>query len=161
MGYTALDLLDKIIYVIEKKKNICDVELEKMKNNAGIYVLIKVFMKNLDKSITFINALKKEIKKTDMEEIDFNIYDKISFSIHEFSNKMGSLDTFNTKSISKYFLDFQKDVLSLYIYIQGKIVQKQEDINTSTYMVLNTMIVQKKEQIKGLERLNEKYYQFK
>lgn len=49
-------------------------------------------MKNLDKSIAFTKNLKKEIEKTHMEEIDFAVYDKISFSIDEFSSKVVALN---------------------------------------------------------------------
>lgn len=158
LGYTTLDLLDKIIYVVEKKKNICGVKLENTKNNTRIYVIAKVFMKNLDKSIAFTKDLKEEIKKTEMEEIDFIVYDKISFSIDEFSSKIVALDILDIESIFEYCLDFQKDILALCTYIQGKIVQREEDMDTSTYKALNTMIVEKKKQVKKLEDFYKKYY---
>lgn len=157
MAYTVLDLLDKIIYVEEKKKNICGVELEKVKDDTRIYILVKVLMKNLNDSIEFHKELKEEVKKTEMEEIDFIIYDKVSFLIDEFSNKVIAPDNFNIKSIFKCCLDFQNNILSLYIYIQGKIVQREEDVGTSTYKVLNTMIVEKKKEVKELEDFAKRY----
>lgn len=157
MAYTVLDLLDKIIYVEEKKKNICGTGLEKIKDDTRIYILVKVLMKNLNDSIEFHKELKEEVKKTEMEEIDFIIYDKVSFLIDEFSNKVIAPDNFNIKSIFKCCLDFQNNILSLYIYIQGKIVQREEDVGTSTYKVLNTMIVEKKKEVKELEDFAKRY----
>ncbi|MBE6064693.1 hypothetical protein [Clostridium cochlearium] len=157
MAYTALDLLDKIIYVEEKKKSMCGIRLEKIKNNTRIYVLVKVLIKNINENIEFNKKLRKEIEKTEMEEIDFVVYDKISFLIDEFSNKIVAPDVFNIKDIFKSCLEFQKDILALYIYIQGKVVQKQADVGTSTYKVLNTMIAKKKKELKELEDFEKKY----
>lgn len=157
MAYTVLDLLDKIIYVEEKKKNICGVELEKVKDDTRIYILVKVLIKNLNDSIEFHKELKEEVKKTEMEDMDFIVYDKVSFLIDEFSNKVIAPDNCNIKSIFKCCLDFQKNILSLYIYIQGKIVQREEDVGTSTYKVLNTMIAEKKKEVKELEDFAKKY----
>ena len=65
---------------------------------------------------------------------------------------------FNIKSVFKSCLEFQKDILALYIYIQGKVVQKQADVGTSTYKVLNTMIAKKKKRIKRIRRFSKKKY---
>lgn len=158
MAYTVLDLLDKIIYVEEKKRNICGIGLEKVKDDTRIYILVKVLMKNLNDSIEFHKELKEEVKKTEMQEIDFIVYDKVSFLIDEFSNNVMAPDNFNIKSIFKCCLDFQKNILSLYIYIQGKIVQREEDVGTSTYKVLNTMIAEKKKEVKELEDFAKRYF---
>lgn len=157
MAYTASDLLAKIIYVEEKKRSICGARLEEIKNNTRIYVLIKVLMKKLDENIEFNKKLKEEVEKTQMEEINFVVYDKISFLIDEFSNKIVAPDVFNIKSVFKSCLEFQKDILALYIYIQGKVLQKQADVGTSTYKVLNTMIAKKKKELKELEDFQKKY----
>ncbi|QBD87863.1 hypothetical protein EW636_10110 [Clostridium tetani] len=157
MAYTALDLLDKIIYVEEKKRDICGAGLDKAKNDMRIYILIKVMMKNLDRSIEFHKELKEQMLKSKMEEIDFIVYDKISFLIDEFSTKLLAPDIFNIKGLIKFCLEFQRDILALCIYIQGRIVQREEDMNTSTYKALNAMIVEKKKEIKNLEEFDKKY----
>ncbi|CDI50296.1 hypothetical protein [Clostridium tetani] len=157
MAYTALDLLDKIIYVEEKKRDICGAGLEKAKNDTRIYILIKVIMKNLDRSIEFHKKLKEQMSKSKMEEIDFIVYDKISFLIDEFNGKLLAPDIFNVEGLIKFCLEFQRDVLALCIYIQGKIVQREEDMSTSTYKALNTIIVEKKKGIKNLEDFAKKY----
>ncbi|AAO36604.1 hypothetical protein K144313037_19270 [Clostridium tetani] len=157
MAYTALDLLDKIIYVEEKKRDICGAGLDKAKNDMRIYILIKVMIRNLDRSIEFHKELKEQMLKSKMEEIDFIVYDKISFLIDEFSTKLLAPDIFNIKGLIKFCLEFQNDILALCIYIQGRIVQREEDMNTSTYKALNAMIVEKKKEIKNLEEFDKKY----
>lgn len=69
MAYTALDLLDKIIYVEEKKRDICGAGLDKAKNDMRIYILIKVMIRNLDRSIEFHKELKEQMLKSKMEEM--------------------------------------------------------------------------------------------
>ena len=144
MAYTAIDLLDKVIYVGEKSKSMYDKSLEGLQKNSTIYLVIKVISKNLCKNIEYYKKLKEENCNAGIEEIDFVIYDKISSLINEFTNKIIIIDTIDIKSSIEVSLNFQKDVLALFISIQGRLIKSEKDIKTKTYEILSDMIKEKK-----------------
>lgn len=159
MAYTAIDLLDKVIYAGEKSKGMYDKSLERLQKNSTSYLVIKVISKNLGKNIEHYEKLKEEICITDLEEIDFVIYDKISSLINEFTNKIIFIDTIDIKSSIEVSLNFQKDVLALFISIQGWLIKSEKDIKTKTYEILGDMIKQKKKSIGKLEEFVKEHSQ--
>ena len=113
MAYTAIDLLDKIIYTGGKNKNMYDDSLEKLQKNTPNYLVIKVISRNLGISIEYYRKLKEETYNIDLEEIDFIIYDKISFLINEFTYKI-LLDTRDIKSSIRVIFKFSKGCVSTF-----------------------------------------------
>ncbi|WP_027623044.1 hypothetical protein [Clostridium lundense] len=157
MSYTVLDLIDKIIYMIDKKKDICKSILDNMKKGTSVYILMSVFMKNLDTSAKYYMNLKKDVSIEDLDKIDFAIYDKMSFLMNEFNSKTIFEESTSVRDIIDSWLSFQKDALALYIDIQGRLVKNEDDVKTNTYKIIANMINQKKNYIKGLEDFAEKY----
>ncbi len=158
MPYTAVDLLDKAIYTAEKKKLLCLKSLEKIENGTPSYIVMNVIVKNLKQNIEYHKKLKEEIQASDEEEIDFIIYDKISFLINEFNQKIIMPDSTNIKSLISSYLNFQKSLLSLYIDIQGRLVKNEKDVRTNTYKIMFSMIKEQEKIIKNLEEFIKKYY---
>jgi hypothetical protein len=156
MAYTAIDLLDKIIYTGGKNKSMYDDSLEKLQKNTPNYLVIKVISKNLGISVEYYKKLKEETHNIDLEEIDFIIYDKISFLINEFTYKI-ILDTRDIKSSIESYLNFQRNVLALFISIQGGLVKKEKDINTKVYEILGNIIKEKKKNIDKIEEFIKSY----
>ncbi|WP_027623038.1 hypothetical protein [Clostridium lundense] len=157
MSYTAIDLLEKIIGVTGKKKEICKISIEGEKKELSMYMINNIFIKNLDKSIQHYNDLKEEIKNSSLEDIDFVIYDKISFLIDDFNRKQIITESTDVKSIVECCLNLQKGTLALYIDIQGRLIKNEDDVKTKTYKIIEDMISEKEKYIKDLEDFCNKY----
>jgi len=87
MGYNVIDLIDKAIDIEVRRKIIFENIGQKKSDIPSIKIISKVMIKNVDKTIQYYETLKKEIGNDDLDEIDFVIYDKISFLINEFNKK--------------------------------------------------------------------------
>lgn len=157
MSYTAIDLLDKVIYISEKKKAICSAFMNEKSRNNNARMVMNIFIKNLDKSIQYYKNLKEEIKDSPLEEIDFVIYDKISFLMDAFNRKEIATESMSAKDILECCLNFQKDTLALYIDIQGRLIKNEDDIKTNTYKIIKDMISEKEKYIKDLEDFCNEY----
>ncbi|EFG89043.1 hypothetical protein CLCAR_1227 [Clostridium carboxidivorans P7] len=100
-----------------------------------------------------MNDLKKELGDLNPDEIDFGIYDKMSFLINEFNKKVYVAEIINTREYLKFSLGFQKDVYSLIIDLQGRFVKSTRDTDTKTYEILSNMINNKASHIAILEKI--------
>ncbi len=156
MSYTTVDLINKAIYTTQKKKKLYSKQLEKVEGKTLFYVLTSVIMKNLDNSIEYYDELKREIS-SDVEEIDFATYDKISFTINEFNQKMLTPNITNTKDLMNCHLNFEKSLLTLYISIKGRLVKNKEDIKSTAYEVTSVMIIDVEKNIEKLEKFIRNY----
>ena len=87
MAYNVLDLLNKAINIAEKRKRTYNEAILNISKNSSLYILINVLIKNIDRTIEYYKKLKLETNTVTGEEIDFDIYDKISFLINEFNQK--------------------------------------------------------------------------
>lgn len=157
MAYTVIDILDKVIFTTEKKKKSCDEVLKDLDVNSSTHILLRVLTQNLGKSIKYYEKLKLEFKNSPEEEIDFVIYDKISFLINEFNHKVIVPENMDVKNILKCCLEFQNDELALYIDIQGRIVRNEKDVETNTYKILQSMILEKQRYIYTLTNFMKRY----
>lgn len=119
--------------------------------------MMNIFIKNLNKSIQYYKNLKEEIKNLPLEEIDFVIYDKISFLIDTFNRKEIVTESMSAKDILECCLNFQKDTLALYIDIQGRLIKNENDVKAKTYKIIEDMIREKEKYVKDLEEFSNKY----
>jgi hypothetical protein len=106
----------------------------------------------MDKTIQYYETLKKEIEDKNYEEIDFGIYDKMSFLINEFNENISVPEINNVKSFLEFSLVLQKDTYALFVDIQGRFVKNTSDTHTKTYAILSDIINNKAKFIKMLER---------
>jgi hypothetical protein len=157
MAYNVLDLLDKAINIAEKRKKIYNEELTNISKDSSLYILMNVLIKNVDRTIEYLEKLKLETDNLTGEEIDFDIYDKISFLINEFNQKLFIPENLNIKTLLESSLDIEKNVLALYIDIQGRLVKKKEDTETNVYKLLSRVILQKEKKIKDLQTFIKTY----
>jgi hypothetical protein len=156
LSYTTVDLINKAIYTTQKKKKLYLNQLENVEGKTLFYVLTSVIMKNLDNSIEHYNELKREIGN-DVEEIDFTTYDKISFTINQFNEKMLNPNIINTKDLMNFHLNFEKSLLILYISIKGILVKNKKDVETTAYEVTSDMIIEVEKNIEKLEKFIKNY----
>lgn len=157
MGYNILDIIDKTINIAKKRKELYLSMGEKNSSNNAIKVISLVLAKEVDKSLKYYNELKKELGNNELDEIDFYIYDKISFIINEFYNGLHEIEVRNSKEFMKFTLEHEKNTLSMFINIQGRFANNKSALQTRTYEILSKVIKAKNEHIKMLESvLNKK-----
>jgi hypothetical protein len=156
MGYNVIDLIDKAIKGAIRRKELhenigrekCDIQ--------SIKIMSKVLVKEIDRTIQYYEILKKEIDIVEFEEIDFYVYDKISFLIDEFNKKIYMPPIDNIREYLKFSLHIEKDLKSLLIDVQGRFVKNTSDLNTKTYEILSDMINNKASIIEVLEKILNK-----
>lgn len=153
MGYNVIDLIDKAINMAIKRKSIYK-KIEEQKNDIpSIKVMSNVLTKEVNKTIAYYEKLKKEIGDEEFEEIDFWIYDKISFIINEYNKKNYVPEVNNVREFLKFSLDLEKDIYALIMDIQGRLVKNSDDVNTKTYKILTKIIKNKEKHIETLENI--------
>lgn len=153
MGYNALDLLDKAIIIAIKIRTIYEKISHEKCDIEHVKVFSTVLIKQVNKHIQYLEALKKELINEDFEDIDFGIYDKMSFLINEFNKKIYISDISNVRSYLKFSLELEKDALSLLIDIQGRYVKTASDTSTKTYKLLSAIINLNAKYVATLEKM--------
>lgn len=152
MGYNIIDIINKSMDISRRRKNIY-ISIGKEKSDIpSIKIMSVVLIKEIDRTLDFYEKLKREVANKEFEEIDFDIYDKISFLINEFNNKIIINEVNNTREFLKLSLSLEKDVYSLLMNIQGRLVKNTSDTNSETYKILSDIIKYKAKHIETLEK---------
>ena len=150
MAYNVLDLIDKAIDIVSNKLNIYKQIL--MEEDLNTTVLVRnAYIKECEKSILHYKELKSKLQNRELEEIDFVVYDKISFLINEFNSKHGNKKVANKKELNEFTLNYEKDSLALLIDVQGRLIRKESDTTSIAYEVINKIIKKKKAYIRNLK----------
>lgn len=152
MGYNVIDLIDKSIDIANRERKIYETIAEENFNIPPIKILSKVLIAHVDKDFKYFEDLKRNLMNVEVEDIDFGIYDKMSFLINEFNKKIYIKKVINARDYLEFSLNFQKDVYSLLIDIQGRSVKCTDDVSTETYKTLSYMINNKVKHIAVLEK---------
>lgn len=153
MGYNVIDLINKAINISIKKKSIYKQIGQQKSDILSIKIVITTLIKQIDKTIQYYETLKEEIEDETFEEIDFGIYDKISFLINEFNITVSEPRINNARNFLEFSLDLEKRTYALFIDIQGRFVKNTSDTHTKTYIILSNIISNKAEFIATLEKL--------
>jgi hypothetical protein len=140
MGYNIIDIINKVINIAIRRKTIFQNIGQSKCDIPSINIMSKVLVKQIDKTIHYLETLKKEIGNTQFEEIDFVIYDKMSFLINEFNKKLFVPEINSVRQYLRFSIDLEKDTHSLLIDIQGRFVKSTSDIHTKTYKILSDII---------------------
>lgn len=152
MGYNIIDIINKSINIAVRRKAEYE-DIGKRCNKQSIKIMSVVLVKQLDKSIQYYEKLKKVISGMEFEEIDFVIYDKMSFLIDEFNRKVYKPEINNVRDYLKSFLDLEKDLYSLLVDVQGRFVKNTSDVSTKTYTILSHIINNEASHISTLEKM--------
>lgn len=153
MGYTVVDVINKAINIANRKKAIYESVGQRKCDIASIEIMSKILAKEIDKTIKYYEKLKNEVSDIKFEEIDFYIYDKMSFLIDEFNKKIYATEVNNIKEYLRSSLSLEKDGKSLLIDVQGRFVKNTSDTHTRTYKILSDMINNKDNLITTLEKI--------
>lgn len=152
MGYNVLEIIDKAIDIQNRRKIILKSVLGEDKTIPAIILISKVLCNQIDDIIKYYYELKDEIRDTEYEEIDIITYDKISFLINEFNNKIYNPEIDNGKEYLNFSLNLAKDTYSLFIDIQGRLIHNKNDTNTKTYDILSKLINSINKKIRTIEK---------
>ncbi|MFL0268049.1 hypothetical protein [Candidatus Clostridium radicumherbarum] len=150
MGYNVVDVLNKAINITIRKRSIYESLGQRKCDILAVKIMSKALVKEMDRTIQYYEKLKNEVEP---EEIDFYIYDKISFLIDEFNKKINVTEINNIKDYLKFSLDVEKGGKSVLIDVQGRFVKNKSDINTKTYKILSDIIYNKEKLITTLEKI--------
>ena len=163
MGYNIIDIVNKCIIIEENKRKIFkkiinEDSLNLIKSELirlRLIVLVKTFLKDIDRVIDYYEELKNRINISSIEEIDFRTYDKIAFLMNEYDNKIKymDLDEISPKEYVDIKLDLTKDKYALLIDIQGRLYNNTNDNKSSTYEVLTNLINHTDNHIKVIENI--------
>ena len=153
MGYNVIDIIDKGIDIAQRKKVIYENLGKEKVDIPSLKIISKILVKEIDANIKYYETLKKEIGNSVLEEINFEIYDRMSFLVNEFNEKVYVSQINNIKDYLKFFLGLERDTYSLLIDIQGRFVKTKSDMNTRTYKILSEIINNKAEHISTLEKV--------
>lgn len=155
MGYTVLDIINKIITIKLKVKSIYS-NIESEKNiDISFKCVVSALLQEQQKHIDYYKKLEKQLKGQELEDIDFVIYDKISSLIIEYNNKVNLLNI-SPKYITELLslaLDFQNQNSALMIDIQGRLVRKSNDVDSKNYNILTNVLEHEKKYMKILNNL--------
>ncbi|AOY78037.1 hypothetical protein [Clostridium formicaceticum] len=150
MGYTIIDVLDKLIKVKEIGHNMYAAIVAGEETNARIKTVAKVFAIEKNKHIMTYKSLRNQMITENFEEIDFDIYDKVSKLISRF-NYAYPENIMDIKEFLRFSLKFEKENLALVINIQGLFVRTLKDIDSSAYNVLAEIIKEEEKHIRSIE----------
>lgn len=157
MSYNVVDLIDKTIAVAKRSKEIYFNIEKKTSSSVQLKIMSTVFIKATDKTIDYYNSLKEELKDIELEDIDFVIYDKLSFTINEYNKKTYNENINTIKEYLNFSLELQKDMLALLLALKGRLVVDKASLDSNTYKILSKIIDNKTEQVKMMEDLSKKY----
>ena len=153
MSYSIIDIVDKAIKIEEKRIFLINELINENENLPTINLLGKVFEKESRKMIDYYRSIELELNDSDVEEIDFRTYDKISFLINEFFNKMFIPIVENPKEYMNYALELAGDELALFIEIQGRLVNNDNKSSGITYNILSSIILKLEQQVNNIKKV--------
>ena len=155
MGYNVADIINKAIKIAIRRKTIYENIGQEKCDIVSIKIISKVLIKEVDRTIEYYEALLKEINDMEFEEIDFSIYDKMSFLINDFNKKINIAEINNVREYLNFSLGLEKSLYSLLMDIQGRFVKNTSDIHTKTYRILSDIIDNKAKHIAMIEKALE------
>ena len=154
MGYNIIDIMDKAIAIAYKRKELYTKISMQNHQPPAVKILSKVLADNVDKTFLYYERIKKEVDTENIETIDFVIYDKISFLINQFNLRIHATDTTTTKEFLNFSVNFEKEVLALFLDVQGRLIKNANDASSTSYIILSDMIKTKTKLIEDLEHHN-------
>lgn len=133
MGYKIVDVIDKAVNIDEKILVLINKVEESDKFDTKIEIMSKVLKKQFVSKIQGYKEIRKEAEMINMDDIDFFVYDKMSFLINEFNKQENKLDIKDIKSYVNSLIDIEKDELALFVDIKGRLVNSEYGYSKENY----------------------------
>jgi len=152
VGYNVVDIINKAIDIENRRRYIINNLIKENQVSPVISLISKVLCNQIDEIIKYYEDLKEEMKYIEIDEIDVRSYDKMSFLINEFNERMYVLKVANVREFLKSTLEITKNKYSLFIDIQGRLVNNTSNTGSKTYEILSKIIANTLNQIRTIER---------
>jgi SepF-like predicted cell division protein (DUF552 family) len=154
LNYTLSDLIQKLIDIEKDFFNIYVILEEKSNNkSSAIYAVIKAIKKREKDHIKYYEKLKDDLTNELNETIEFYLYDKISKLLSEFKLYIHLPEIKSVQDLIKYTVEFKRDNIGLLLDIQGRLLEKIDDVNSNVYRILSQIIKDEEKQEKMFEKL--------
>lgn len=142
MGYNAIDLIDKCMSIEVKKRKILKTIADSDDISARLRIVIKALLKDINRVMDYYDNIKKELCEIEeLSDIEFRTYDKISFLVNEYNNKIEMLNMKKNspKEFLQFFLELTIDKHTLFVDIQGRLYNNMK-ANDKAYKILSQII---------------------
>ncbi len=149
--YDIRDILRKGLDITEKRKQ----QFRQLQENSGdirMRILIGVFIKEINRDITYYQRLTESISDVLAETIDFGVFDKISSLVNQFSRTILPLSITDRRELVRFVIDQEKATYALLVGIQGRMVVSSSTVSIAYYVLLE-IIDEKRQYIEELERM--------
>ncbi len=149
--YDIRDILRKGLDITEKRKQ----QFRQLQENSGdirMRILIGVFIKEINRDITYYQRLTESISDVLAETIDFGVFDKISSLVNQFSRTILPLSITDRRELVRFVIDQEKATYALLVDIQGRMVVSSSTVSIAYYVLLE-IIDEKRQYIEELERM--------
>lgn len=158
MGYNAIDIINKCIYIEENKEKKIMNSIKDDKISLRLKIIINVFVKDIERIINYYTELKSTIQELDLEEIDIRTYDKISFLLNEYNMRTDWIiaENISANNYLQTFVELAKDQHSLFVDLQGRLYNNVKNNKSKTYAILSNMIEYTKNHVSMLEKTMHK-----
>lgn len=154
MAYTIFDLIQKLIDIEKDALEIYKKIEEKSQNESKVICIVaRAIEKEEQKHIEYYEKLKSDLKEELKESIEFYLYDKVAKLLFEFRSRIQLPQINNVQDLIKYSLEFEKNNIGLLLDIQGRLLEKMDDVNNNIYKVISTIIDEEKKHEKMFEQL--------
>lgn len=150
MGYTILDILDKLIKIEIKIKEIY-IDIANLTQVGRIEIVSRILIKEKSRNIEYYKNIRKESSLRLQEDIDFDIYDKISFLINQFNMRIRTENLDTLEKLLDYALEYEEMNRVLLIDIQGRLLRTEDDNKTTAYKVLSEIIFERQIYINNIK----------
>lgn len=153
MAYRISDLIEKLITIEESAEQLySSIEKFYKESNPAVSMVAKTLAKEEKRHILYYKAVKRDVEKKNNEEIDFFLYDKAVKQLYEFGKYLQIPKLNNVRDLVMFAVEFEKNNVGLLLDIQGKLVEKLEDVNNEVYEVLTRIIKEEQKHEKTLEQ---------
>ena len=153
MAYDVVDVLNKAIDINYKAIDTIESVECTFDNVYKQNIMTKVLRKGIERSIDYYSELKEETKNLELQDIDFMIYDKISFLVNEYNSRIFIPKVSDTNEYVRFVLNLVKEKHALFIDIQGRLANSEYGYDENTYNVINKVIENVKQQKESLEKI--------
>lgn len=145
MAYTILDILEKLVVIEEYAYEIYTRIEEATKAEAPrISLVAKTIAKQEQKHIDGYKGLIKNLDGKLEETIDSYLYDKVAKVLLEFNKHIEFPKVSNFKDLIKFALELEKSTVGLLLSIQGKLLEKMDDVHNAVYKIISIIIKEEK-----------------
>lgn len=154
MNYTSSDLIDKLINIEHIALEIyIKIEEKYRAESQLIGIVVRAIEKQEEKHIEYYENLKNDLEGRVKDSIDFHLYDKVSNLLFEFKNQMQLPELDNVQDLVGFALKFEKNNIALLLDVQGRLLEKMDDVNNIIYNVISKIISEEEEHEKMFEQL--------